>query len=71
MLKKSASRVLAWRVIASLRGSTYGEEYASPPRSLRPRWTAFLTILRSLLMPSVMPCHPVFPGCSKGFSTAC
>ncbi len=32
MLKKSASFVLA-----SLRGSTYGAEYDSPLRSLRPR----------------------------------
>jgi|GEM_PF-1573442 len=28
MLKKSASRVPAWRVIAVLRGSTYRKEYA-------------------------------------------
>jgi hypothetical protein len=40
VLKKAASFVLA-----SLKGSTYGEEYASPFRSLRPRWTAFLNIL--------------------------
>jgi len=40
MLKKSASFVLA-----SLRGSTYGAEYDSPFRSLRPRWTAILSIL--------------------------
>jgi len=39
MLKKAASFVLA-----SLKGSTYWE-YASPFRSLRPRWTAFLNIL--------------------------
>jgi len=44
MLKKFASFVLA-----SLRGSTYGTEYASPLRSLRPRWTTFLTILRALM----------------------
>jgi hypothetical protein len=41
MLKKAASFVLA-----SLEASTYGKEYASPSRSLRPRWTAFLNILR-------------------------
>jgi len=41
MLKKTASFVLA-----SLGVSTYGKEYASPPRSLRPRWAAFLNILR-------------------------
>src|SRR5574338_1289178 len=40
MLKKSASGVLA-----SLRGSTYRTEYASPLRLLRPCWTAFLSIL--------------------------
>jgi len=40
MLKKALSFVLA-----SLRGSAYREEYASPPRSLRPRWAAFLNIL--------------------------
>src|SRR5512134_692267 len=40
MLKKSASCVLA-----SLRGSTYGAEYDSPLRSLRPCWTAILSIL--------------------------
>ncbi|HEY5931480.1 MAG TPA: hypothetical protein VIT63_01105, partial [Nitrospira sp.] len=40
MLKKSASFVLA-----SLRGSTY-EAYASPLRSLWPRWTAILNILQ-------------------------
>jgi len=33
-------------VLASLRGSTYKVEYASPLRSLRPCWTAFLNILR-------------------------
>jgi hypothetical protein len=38
MRKKSASGVLA-----SLRGSTYGTEYDSPPRSLRPCWTVFFT----------------------------
>jgi len=40
MLKKSTSGILA-----SLRGSTYGTEYDSPLRSLRPCWTAFLSIL--------------------------
>ena len=60
MLKKPASFVLA-----SLRDSTYrtwetsclgssgwaGEDcYASPPRSLRPRWTAFLSILREHIL---------------------
>jgi len=41
MLKKSASFVLA-----SLRASTYGKEYASAHRLLRPRWTFFWNILR-------------------------
>jgi hypothetical protein len=40
MLKKSSSGVLA-----SLRGSPYGTEYDSTLRSLRPCWTAFLSIL--------------------------
>ncbi len=43
MLKKASSFVLAM-----LGGSTYRKEYASPPRLLRPRWTAFLTILQGL-----------------------
>ncbi len=49
MLKKSASFVLT-----ALGGSTYRTEYASPPRLLRPRWTAFLTILRVALLPSLI-----------------
>ncbi len=40
MLKKASSFVLA-----SLKASTYGKEYASASRSLRPRWAAFLNIL--------------------------
>jgi hypothetical protein len=44
MLKKSASGVLA-----SLRGSTYRSD-ASPLRSLRPCWPAFLSILRGVLL---------------------
>jgi len=47
MLKMSASFVLA-----SLRGSTYGTEYDSPLRSLRPRWTTILSILRAVLAPA-------------------
>ena len=39
-LKKSASFVLA-----SLRDSTYRKGTPRPPRSLRPRWTGFLSIL--------------------------
>lgn len=41
MLKKAASFVLT-----SLEVSTYGEEYASTSRSLRPCWTTFLNILK-------------------------
>jgi hypothetical protein len=44
MLKKYASFVLA-----ALRDSTYGKNYASSPRLLRPRWTAFLNILPDCL----------------------
>jgi hypothetical protein len=44
MLKKPA-----WRVIAALGASTYRKAYASVPRLLRPRWTAFLTILQTIL----------------------
>ena len=44
LLKKSASFVLA-----ELRGSTYGKEYASPLRLLRPRRTAFLNSLQEIL----------------------
>ena len=42
MLKKAPSFVLA-----SLRASTYRKGYAFRPFSLRPRWMAFLNILRS------------------------
>jgi hypothetical protein len=45
MLKKSSSYVLA-----SLRGSTYQKEYASPLLSLRPCWKAFLNILRLIFI---------------------
>ena len=48
MLKKSASFVLA-----SFRSSTYPRGYASGLHSLRPRWTAFLSILRTILVLSL------------------
>ena len=53
LLTKPASGVLA-----SLRGSTYEPEYASPLRSLWPCWTAFLNSLRGMLLP-VVTWHPV------------
>jgi len=49
MLKKAASVVLA-----SLGASTYGKEYASTPRSLRPCWTTFLNILDEMLSVSII-----------------
>jgi hypothetical protein len=65
MLKKSANFVLA-----SLRGSTYRTEYASPLLSLRPRWTTFLNILWPVQTPFMILCQHVYQGCPKGFSTA-
>lgn len=56
MLKKPASFVLA-----SLSPSTYHRRYASAPPSLRPRWTAFLTIL---LVHLVLPVMQI-PVCSS------
>jgi len=63
LLKKSARGVLA-----TLRGSTYYREYASPPRLLRPCWTAFLNSLRWLLggLRGSRPCSLL---CSSRFST--
>ncbi|MCH8039567.1 MAG: hypothetical protein IH977_04390 [Nitrospinae bacterium] len=51
LLKKSASFVLA-----AFGGSTYRTEYTrlAPARLLRPGWMAFLTILRAVLMPSLI-----------------
>jgi hypothetical protein len=49
MLKNAASGVLA-----PLRDSTYGTEDASPLRSLRPCWTAFLSILQEAFVPSLL-----------------
>jgi hypothetical protein len=59
MLKKSASFVLA-----SLKGSPYSAEYDSPFLSLRPRWTAFLTILRDsqmIVAATRLPCSALCP----------
>lgn len=47
LLKKPSSFVLT-----SLRGSTYGTGYASPLRSLRPRWKVFLNSLRAIVRAS-------------------
>ncbi len=81
MLKKSASFVLA-----SLRGSPYGTEYALPLCSLRPTpwkrrisarlgWAgekvAFLTILRGILMSSPTIEPLVSEWVQNSFSTAC
>jgi hypothetical protein len=67
-IKKSDSGVLA-----SLRGSTYGTEHASPLCLLRPCWVAFLSILRgcSPLVPDVQPskfccAEIVFPQPARG-----
>jgi hypothetical protein len=49
LLTKSARGVLA-----TLRGSTYGREYDSPLRLLRPCWTAFLNSLQDIRVPSVI-----------------
>ena len=56
-------------VLASLRGSTYGAEYDSPLRSLRPCWTAFLNIQRDMPVPFEATCRGVSLERSKGFST--
>jgi hypothetical protein len=66
MLKKSASSVLV-----SFRPSTYPRGYASALHSLRPCWTAFLSILQG--------CFPLVPhvrtsevfACRNSFSAAC
>ena len=76
MLKKSASFVLA-----SLRNSTFltrcmrksngYPEHASPPRSLRPRWTAFLSILRSVSLCSATCLSVTISGVENSFSATC
>src|SRR6266513_3456411 len=53
MLKKSASSVLA-----SFRPSTYPRGYASALHSLRPCWTAILSILRTI---ETLACQHSFP----------
>ncbi len=45
--------------------------FAQAGRLLRPRRTAFLTILRAALIPSMISSSAVLPLCQKGFSTTC
>lgn len=66
LLTKSASGVLA-----SLRGPTYGTEYASPLHSLRLCWTAFLNSLRYILMVFVTFGAISFSRPLHGLSTHC
>jgi len=66
MLKKSASGVLASR-----RGSPYSAEYDSPRRSLRPCWTAFLSILREYSFVALAVQGVEFAGASNSFSASC
>ena len=66
LLIKSASGVLA-----SLRGSTYVRKYASPLRSLRPCWTAFLNSLQAIQFPSVISGVVLIPVSSSRLSTHC
>jgi hypothetical protein len=64
MLKKAASVVLA-----SLKGSTYRQEYASPFRSLRPCWTTFLNIPRGHVWTVTDLAAAVLRGFQNRFST--
>jgi hypothetical protein len=66
MLKKASSFVLA-----SLKASTYGKEYASASRSLRPRWTAFLTILDEVPSASWPVLTLLLSERHRGYSKAC
>jgi hypothetical protein len=65
LLTKSASSVLA-----VLRGSTYGREYASLLRLLRPCWTAFLNSLRRILKEPLSGQTLMVPECSGTLSTS-
>jgi hypothetical protein len=66
MLKKAASSVLA-----SFRPSTYPRGYASDLHSLRPCWTAFLSIQQKY--PSLIPDVQLFDSkrALKRFSAVC
>jgi hypothetical protein len=66
VLKKSASGVLA-----SLRGSTYGAEYDSPLRLLRPCWTAILSTLHGQLESSQTSIPVMAAGAKMSFSATC
>ncbi len=66
VLKKSASGVLA-----SLRGSTYGTEYDSPLRLLRPCWTAILSTLHGQLESSQTSIPVMAAGAKMSFSATC
>jgi hypothetical protein len=66
MRKKAASGVLA-----SLRGSTYGPEYDSPLRSLRPCWTAFLRTLHDYSTSSHASISVTAAQVNMSFSAAC
>jgi len=74
-LISSASRMLTTKsasiVLASPRGSTYGTEYDSPLRSLRPYWTAFLNSLQAIELPTVISGVVSFPASSSTLSTNC
>ena len=58
MLKKNALSMAegsASFVLDAFGGSTYRNRVRlSPPRILRPRWTAFLTILRAVRVPPLI-----------------
>ena len=66
MLKRSVSVVLA-----SLRGLNVPKAYASPLRSLRPCWTAFLTILQDFLGKAETLDRREFLPDYNSFSAAC
>ncbi len=66
VLKKSASGVLA-----SLRGSTYGAEYDSPLRLLRPCRTAILSTLHGQLESPQTSIPVMAAGAKMSFSATC
>jgi len=54
-----------------LRAEALQRASAQAGRLLRPRWTAFLTILRGVLMPSLISWSAVLSRCQNGFSATC